>query len=1052
MKIERQLQGILSTILSKRIEARGLQDKILLPVQEEGRADVMLVAAKNNKNIFFIELKDPTTVEGKTIYNFQLIYREAKRAEKLEVIYFGICNFTTAALLHRDKILENSDFQGNLFSATEILNLQRDFSAFINQKYYLQKIEQIADFYLDKALEILQNKKIVGKPLDATFIFVIQELINAYTADIALKAFGKYQKDREFRYKIQLYAQKQQWNTPTTYEEIENITTISLLVLVSKLIFYKTCYDNKVWTGLSPLQISENVQEAADLKIKIWSFFEEFKEATGDFELLIGEKEDIIFDLPFVSDSVIEVVKKIIESGKIYDFSKIEYDIIGRIFEGLIRPDERHQLGQYFTPSDVIDLMLALVMKNGKEKVFDPSCGSGTFLVRAYQRKRQLSNQSHRYLLEDIYGNDLANYPAYLAMLNLAIRNVSSPSYPKIINQDFFSITDKTKVEIHDFEGKKQKKILPKFDIIIGNPPYTRQEDIGIMQGTVKKETIQQLVKDYWNMTPSARTSIYAYFFYHAAIFLKENGYLAFIVSNSWLDTDFGADLQRFMLKNFQIVAIMDSALERFFPDASVNTTMVVLKKESKEEQRNNHLVQFVYFKNSLANLLKKYQTADKLVSHLTQNEGNNSDFSCRKVPQSQLDQDMKWGKYLKAPQIYFDILEKGKNKFVPLNKLAEVRFGIKTGCNEFFILEDFATQLTDKDLGFAVNNTGRKYIHSIAEATQEGLAIVKNGFNELWLIEKECVAAFLTSPKDVKTYHVQQKDLTYMVLRISEAPEVVKDLFPYTWKYILYGEKMQIHERPTCKSRKYWYSIGNRAIPPMSFNYMLNDAGRTFLGNFYSSDNLHNIFAKENTKSIWLYLNSTISWFLQQNFIRTNFGDGVAKIQANELANFPVIQVDLENADIDLGQTKSYKEELGTLKSLKTVNPQRLKLDSAILTAIGFVDKAEREKTLLELYRVTAEMIEARFQKAQSMDIVKKEREKVEIEAYVAEFRQILDLEPTKPQNNLSFAKKLQKLAPSITSNLKLQKKIISTYWQEEFQEPFDEKKMIKKEQGSIF
>jgi hypothetical protein len=34
----------------------------------------------------------------------------------------------------------------------------------------------------------------------------------------------------------------------------------------------------------------------------------------------------------------------------------------------------------------------------------------------------------------------------------------------------------------------------------------------------------------------------------------------------------------------------------------------------------------------------------------------------------------------------------------------------------------------------------------------------------------------------------------------------------------------------------------------------------------------------------------------------------------------------------------------------------------------------------------------------------------------------------------------------------LKLQKKIINTYWQEEFQEPFDEEKMVKKEQGSIF
>jgi hypothetical protein len=47
-----------------------------------------------------------------------------------------------------------------------------------------------------------------------------------------------------------------------------------------------------------------------------------------------------------------------------------------------------------------------------------------------------------------------------------------------------------------------------------------------------------------------------------------------------------------------------------------------------------------------------------------------------------------KWGgKYLRAPDIFFTILEKGKEKLVRLGDIAEVRFGIKTGCNEFFYL-----------------------------------------------------------------------------------------------------------------------------------------------------------------------------------------------------------------------------------------------------------------------------------------------------------------------------------------------------------------------------
>ena len=48
-----------------------------------------------------------------------------------------------------------------------------------------------------------------------------------------------------------------------------------------------------------------------------------------------------------------------------------------------------------------------------------------------------------------------------------------------------------------------------------------------------------------------------------------------------------------------------------------------------------------------------------------------------------------KWGKYIRAPEIFFKILEKGKGKLVPLKKVAEVRRGFTTGANEFFYLTE---------------------------------------------------------------------------------------------------------------------------------------------------------------------------------------------------------------------------------------------------------------------------------------------------------------------------------------------------------------------------
>ena len=53
-----------------------------------------------------------------------------------------------------------------------------------------------------------------------------------------------------------------------------------------------------------------------------------------------------------------------------------------------------------------------------------------------------------------------------------------------------------------------------------------------------------------------------------------------------------------------------------------------------------------------------------------------------------------KWGKYIRAPKIFFKILEKGKDKLVPLKQIADVRFGIKTGANEFFYVEDVTERI----------------------------------------------------------------------------------------------------------------------------------------------------------------------------------------------------------------------------------------------------------------------------------------------------------------------------------------------------------------------
>jgi len=1058
MKIERQLQGTLNTVFTELVKEKGLGNKIqAYSAQEENRADITLKKS-NGKPIFFVELKDPTAKDGRSVFDSGVLMREVERAQRLDIKYFGNCNFLACAFFDRDKLFEKVSVNEGFFSIHDIFQLSNNYSP---NKDIETKLRAVANFYIDRALEIIEKKSISFSPPDELFIFKIRKLIEVYANTMSTKVWEIYQTDKKFENKVLVYTQSQMWNRPSTFEEIENLTHIAILMLISKLIFYKAYVDNQTWHKLSPMSVTEDIETSLDLEIIIWKYFEEFKEITGDFELLIGDRADIIFQIPFVSDSVIDLVKDVLDTGGHYNFSEIQFDIIGHIFEELIREDERHKLGQYFTPSQVVDLINSFAIRSEQDKVFDPSCGSGTFLVRAYEKKKQLSifnsgkPKDHKALLNEIYGNDLSGYPAYLSMLNLAIRNTLNASYPLIICKDFFSISERSMIELHNDEGEKVRRILPKFDAIIGNPPYTRQEDIGAMHGTVNKSKINGIVRAECGFNPSQRTSIYAYFFYHATVFLKDRGYLVYICQNSWLETDYGVDLQRYLLRNFEIVAIMDSEVERFFPTASVNTTIVVLKRQLDEKLRDSSITKFVLFRRPLLDVIKYYGNSDNLKEIINNTIENLSDefFRINCVRQDSLIGYSKWTQFLKAPDVYIDILKKGEGSWKTLsgkNGVAIVKRGITTGCNDFFLVRDITDVSKDTHVQTAINR--REFISTLEEIKRQGLRIVVNGFKEHWLIEKRFLEPILTSPKDLNTYLVNPTEVQYYVLLVEEEKSELYKNYPFVSEYIRNAERNNIHHRSTLKSRKPWYSIGERQLPNMSFSYMINDFGKTYMGKVLTNDNFQNLFVKKKKQTLFLFMNSTISWLFQQIIIRTNFGDGVAKIQSYELSDLFVPTIDLEDLKVNLGRTNNYKDELGDLDSLSTVNPERLKLDNAILNAIGYTKKEEREETLLNLYRATFQLIDARLHKAQSQKSIKSQRNKIEFKVYVDLLKDLLLERKYIAKNTLTYAHQLQKLVQEITSENKLQIRILDTYWKEKYGKVFNEKQIAQQDQLKIF
>jgi type I restriction-modification system DNA methylase subunit len=355
----------------------------------------------------------------------------------------------------------------------------------------------------------------------------------------------------------------------------------------------------------------------------------------------------------------------------------------------------------------------------------DPSCGAGTFLVRAYQHKKLMNQRrTHAEILDTLWGNDIAKFPASLAIINLAINDLAvDENYPNVIQEDFFAFQVGSKgLDLEEWRtrlaqtlrGKEREIVYPRyFDVIVGNPPYTRQEEISEIAPDVaeyKEKLIANALK-FNNQTfanISKRAGIHAYFFVHGTKFLKEGGRFGFIVSNSWLDADYGRGLQEFLLQHYKLVAIIESKVERWFEEADVNTCIVILEKSADAQARAENIVRFVYLKKPLRHFipaaqdlwekqLARLQAIKDLRRTILFHTDIYENDELRIYPRRQkelwaegFDEEerkyigAKWGKYLRAPEIFFKILEKGKDKLIPLKEVATTRFGIKTGANEF--------------------------------------------------------------------------------------------------------------------------------------------------------------------------------------------------------------------------------------------------------------------------------------------------------------------------------------------------------------------------------
>jgi len=573
-----------------------------------------------------------------------------------------------------------------------------------------------------------------------------------------------------------------------------------------------------------------------------------------------------------------------------------------------------------------------------------------------------------------------------LAELESELENLKKARAALTTPKDVPFVWDIAFVEV--FAGDKNG-----FDIVIGNPPYVRQEKIAaprLRSNEVVKETQKdtykaKLARSVYSAFPDffgyketrdsaahkidAKSDLYIYFYFYGLGLLNPKGSFCFITSNSWLDVGYGADLQEFLLRYCRVKMILDNQVKRSFATADVNTVITLFSaptERSGTEELNN-IARFVMFVVTFESVLssdifrqiEKTQqrtiTDEYRVNPVTQKtlleegfkqpeaeeDANTSIDTPERVTSRALVKEAraaytanKWGgRYLRAPAIYWTLLEKGKGKLVRLGDIAEVRFGIKTGANEFFYLDT-------------------------AKAQQ-------------WKIEEEFLRPVIKSPRECKSILIDPSVLKSRLFLCHKTKEELKGTAAL--EYIKWGELQAFHRRPSCAGRARWWDLGERRLPPIISPSSVSELPRTFRNNGVLADKrLYEIYPYVDESSVLLATNAITSSLFLEIGSRTGLGEGLLDLTVYELADCLIaLPQDSDRIEKVLMEA-SHRQFLPLKEELQ--NPNRHDIDALIFDALNLT-QGERDA----IYEAVIGLVEARLNKANSLKVSQERRKRLE-------------------------------------------------------------------------
>ncbi len=352
----------------------------------------------------------------------------------------------------------------------------------------------------------------------------------------------------------------------------------------------------------------------------------------------------------------------------------IDHDALGKVFHSLTPLSVRKAVAAYYTSNEAAKLLANLSIENTHAKIMDPACGSGTLLAASYERKRDLLKEEafneliHKQFLDEIIGIDIMPFAAHLSTINLALRApIYATDYVNIGIKDSTRLSPGAVIKplskifpeastgqrlLEDFSNKtveKEKTIesgsismdarpgkeikLPTVDVIIMNPPFTRQQTVAGFSPDYKKKLSHRFssYKDYIQ-----KSTKYCYYFILLAdrfFKINENGRIAAVLPTTLLRGLYAESIRKFLLEKYSIkYIIVREDLSNFSEDTDLREMLLIA---DKPKEKGNE-VSFVTIKKLDAKSYQLIKKARETIPRydLTENEY----FRLINIPQDDLD------------------------------------------------------------------------------------------------------------------------------------------------------------------------------------------------------------------------------------------------------------------------------------------------------------------------------------------------------------------------------------------------------------------------------